>query len=337
MSCLGKGTAGRRAVLLMNLAILASCAVAGAAEVPVKAGQKIAFLGDSITEQGVAPLGYVSLTIAGLKANGIEVTAIGAGVSGHKSNDMLARVDGVLNRKPDWMTLSCGVNDVWHGARGVSLDQYKTNITAIVDKAQAANVKVMILTATVIGEDLSNPNNQKLSTYNDFLRALAKEKNCLLADLNADFQTIIKAAPKPGGVLTGDGVHMNVNGNQAMAKGVLKGFGLDEAQLAKAVEAWLDLPNAIEYRPALQGSVRLTLRQQQRLEAFAAKHKLTTDQMIRALYGADLTDGAPAKTAEEIAAFLDKPDRKDAAALLQERLAQRIEELKKLRGEETGK
>jgi lysophospholipase L1-like esterase len=78
----------------MSLAVLvlAPCAAAGAAEIPVKSGQKIAFLGDSITEQGVAPLGYVSLTIAGLKANGIEVTAIGAGVSGHQSNDMLARV-----------------------------------------------------------------------------------------------------------------------------------------------------------------------------------------------------------------------------------------------------
>jgi lysophospholipase L1-like esterase len=296
----------------------------------VKSGQKIAFLGDSITAGGMGPLGYVSLTIAGLKANGVEATAIGAGVSGHKSNNMLERLErDVINRKPDWMTLSCGVNDVWHGANGVPLEQYKTNITAIVDKCQAAGIKVVLLTATVIGEDLGNANNQKLAAYNDFLRALAKEKGCQLADLNADFQAILKAAPKPGSVLTGDGVHMNAAGNQAMAKGVLKALGLDAAQVDKAVEAWLDMPNAVELKPALQGRVQLTLRQKQRLDEVAAKHKMTTDQLVALLYGADLAGGAVPKTREEIEAYLDRTDRKDPAVVLQEGFAKRVEELKK--------
>jgi lysophospholipase L1-like esterase len=176
--------------------------------------------------------------ISGLAANGMKATAIPAGISGHRATQMMRRLDrDVLSKKADWMTLSCGVNDVWHGANGVPLEQYKTNITAIVDKCQAAGIKVVILTATVIGEDLGNPNNQKLAAYNDFLRALAKEKNCQLADLNADFQTVLKAAPKPGGVLTGDGVHMNAAGNLVMAKGVLKAFGLDAAQLDGGVFA----------------------------------------------------------------------------------------------------
>jgi lysophospholipase L1-like esterase len=323
-------TNGRAMARWTGIAIALCAAATWAAEIPVKSGQKIAFLGDSITAGGMGPLGYVSLTIAGLRTNGVDATAIGAGVSGHKSNDMLARLDrDVIGRKPDWMTLSCGVNDVWHGERGVPLEAYRTNITAIVDKAQAAGIKVMILTATVIGEDLNNPNNQKLAAYNDFLRALAKEKSCLLADLNADFQKVLKASEKPGGILTGDGVHMNATGNQLMAKGILRAFGLDDAQLAKADDAWLDIPGAIEYKPALQGSLRLSLRQQRQLEPIAAKHKLTVEQLVRTLYAADLTDGGPLKTADEIGAFLDKPDKKDAAALLQERLTNRVEELRK--------
>ena len=76
-----------------------------------------------------------------------DVIIIGAGISGHKSNQMLERLErDVLSKKPDWMTLSCGVNDVWHGAKGVALPEYQKNITEIVDKAQAANVKVIILT-----------------------------------------------------------------------------------------------------------------------------------------------------------------------------------------------
>src|SRR5579864_5497936 len=176
--------------------LLAGLFLMSAGDLPVKDGEKIAFLGDSITQGGMGPTGYVTLVIQGLKANGVHATAIGAGVSGHKSNDMLARLQrDVIDKKPEWMTLSCGVNDVWHGAKGVPLDQYKQNITQIVEKAQAAGIKVLILT-TMITENPEEPNNQKLAAYNDFLRELAKEKKCLLADLNGAMQKDLEEREK---------------------------------------------------------------------------------------------------------------------------------------------
>ena len=213
------------------------------ADILVKTGEKVAFMGDSITEGGWGnPKGYVRLVISGLAANGVTVDPVPAGISGHKSNDMLGRLDrDVLSKKPQWMTLSCGVNDVWHGANGVPLDKYKENIAQIVEKCAAAGVKPVILTATVIHEELDSPENQKLAPYNDFLRELAKDKKLPLADLNAMFQERIKAENKPDQkVLTGDGVHMNGEGNKLMARGVLKAFGLDDAQLAKADAAWAE-------------------------------------------------------------------------------------------------
>ena len=224
-------------ILKLTLAAVLLTGTVRAGEIAVKDGQKIAFLGDSITQGGVGPDGYVTLTIRGLESAGVKATAIPAGISGHKSNDMLARLEkDVLSKKPDWMTLSCGVNDVWHGKNGVPLDDYKKNITQIVEKCQTAGIKVMILTSTMIGEDQPNANNQKLMPYNEFLRTLAKEKKCLLADLNADMQATIAAAgaDKKGNLLTGDGVHMNAAGNQMMATGVLKAFGLSAGQLEKA-------------------------------------------------------------------------------------------------------
>ena len=119
-------------------------------------------------------------------------------------------------------------------------DSYKVNITKIVDRCQSTGVKVMILTSTMIGEDKDNANNKRLATYNDFLKELAKEKKCLLADLNADMQAAIAAsADKKGGkLLTSDGVHMNPDGNKMMATGVLKAFGLSAEELKKAQAAW---------------------------------------------------------------------------------------------------
>ena len=205
-------------------------------KIVVTRGQKIAFLGDSITAAGRRKGGYCQLVLSALNKQGLEVTGVFAGISGHKSNQMLARLEkDVLKHKPDWMTLSCGVNDVWHGARGVPLEPYKKNITEIVTRAQAAGVKVMILTSTMIREDQSNALNQKLLPYNAFLRQLAREKKCLLADLNTDMQEALKKFPKDapkGNKLTRDGVHMNALGNVMMAKGVLKAFGFTEQQLA---------------------------------------------------------------------------------------------------------
>ncbi len=234
------------------------------AEIAVKSGEKIGFLGDSITAAGWGnPAGYAKLIVAGLAANGVNVEAAPAGIGGHKSNNMLERLDrDVLSKKPQWMTLSCGVNDVWHGNKGVPLDEaqaaanvyekrndsepdkgtYEKNITQIVERAQAAGVKVVILTATVIKEDLASEENKRLAPYNDFLRRLAKEKNLPLADLNAIFQERIKAVKQPGkNVFTSDGVHMNIEGNKIMAAGVLQAFGLDAAQIKKAQESWAPL------------------------------------------------------------------------------------------------
>ena len=265
----------------MIATLLAGLLSMSAGDIPVKDGEKIAFLGDSITQGGMGPTGYVTLVIQGLRANGVNATAIGAGISGHKSNDMLARLErDVIDKKPDWMTLSCGVNDVWHGAKGVPLDQYKQNITKIVDRAQAAGIKVMILTATMITENPEEPNNQKLAAYNEFLRELAKEKKCLLGDLNAAMQKELeareKAGEKRGRLLTGDGVHMNPFGNVMMATGVLRGFGLDDAQIAKATEVFMDIPNGVS------ASVPLTLRQYAALEAAAAREGKSVQDLLRA-------------------------------------------------------
>jgi lysophospholipase L1-like esterase len=211
-------------------------------KIAVKNGEKIAFLGDSITAAGRRPGGYCQLVLAALKDQGIEAKPVFAGISGHKSNQMLARLErDVLKHKPDWMTLSCGVNDVWHGKSGVDLASYKKNIEEIVGKAQAAGVKVILLTSTMIREDQGNDLNQKLLPYNEFIKVLAKEKKCLLADLNADMQAALKAfpadAPK-GKQLTSDGVHMNKAGNIMMARGVAEAFGLTNQQLDQSEKNW---------------------------------------------------------------------------------------------------
>lgn len=237
-------------VLLLSCAFLSALVLNTSAQVSLKNGETVAFLGDSITQQGWdKPGGYVRLLVKGLESAGVKIEPLPAGVGGNKSPDMLARLQrDVLAKNPDWLLLSCGVNDVWHGERnqGVSLEDYARNITEIVDRAQAAGIKVLLLTATMISEDPAANNNQKLAPYNEFLRALAKEKKCLLADVSADMIAGVneakKANPSGSRFFTTDGVHMGYSGNAMMARTILRAFGVTDANIKAAESEWDKIP-----------------------------------------------------------------------------------------------
>jgi len=280
-----------------TLLLLAVTLTSAQADPVITSGKKLAFLGDSITQYGASnTAGYVSLVTATLKMNGIEVEAIPAGIAGNTSDDMLARLDAdILAKKPDFMTLSCGVNDVLKGAAGVPLERYKANITAIVEKAQAAGVKPVILTATMISENPDEYTNKNLAPYNDFLRELAKDKKLMLADVNA---AMLKAVPEARAVsaprwnkdyyLTCDSIHMGPQGDQLMAEVVLRTLGLTEAQIAKARTAWQDIPKAV----SLEFKRQISLKEYQAIAERAAKENLSFAEYLDREFQKTLTDAA---------------------------------------------
>jgi len=209
---------------------------------------RIVMLGDSITQFGDGPGGYVWLVRRYLQdlypGQGLEV--INAGISGNKSTDMLARYQtDVLDKKPDLLTISVGVNDVWHGfydnhplgdgPRGIPLAEYKKNVESMVTQAEKITNKIVILSTTVIHEELDNKENAKAERYNAALQDIAKRHHLIFCDYQKPFRDIIRAYRRTTGgrddVLTGDGVHMNGSGNRVMAHTLLTAIGISpEAQ-----------------------------------------------------------------------------------------------------------
>lgn len=308
--------------LLTILLLVTTISFAG--EIPIRSGQKLAFLGDSITAMGAGQAGYCTLVVAGLEANGIEVVLIPAGHSGDTSSNMLGRLGpDVINKKADWMTLSCGVNDVNNPHVAVPLDKFKTNTRSIVERAQAAGIKVMILTATPNSETLDSEKNTTVAQYNASLRELAEAKGCLLADVNADFRRVIQQhlpedakSPRPGHYLMHDDLHPNFErGNPEMARTVLRTFGLDDAQMAKAQEAWLDLPGRVSmYVPGVPFEVKVSVRQETLLKTLAERHKLTRPSEAAGRLFALAANGLPADaTAAQIDSAFGAPKSKAPA------------------------
>ena len=240
---------------MKNLIFAAFAAVAAGvanAEICIKNGDAIAFMGDSITAQGNRnPAGYVNLVMKGLKVCGISAKKIPAGIGGHKSVQMNERLDrDVISKKPQWMTFSCGVNDVWHDrkGKGVPLERYKTLVGDIFDRCAAAGIQVIVFTATMITEDPEAKENKKLAAYNDWLRAEAKRRSLRLADLSAAMHATLaemrKTDKTKGNKLTRDGVHMGYKGNCMMAWGVLKAMGVDESMKGRIFAEFDRIPGA---------------------------------------------------------------------------------------------
>ena len=135
---LGKNLSSLAKTLAFCVAGLAFAAQAG--EKQISSGQKLVFMGDSITDYGWSRShGYPNLVLKGLAANGISleknVTAFGVGVAGEKSDDMLKRFDDdVVAKDPDVVTISAGVNDILFNN---TYDFFCQNMQSMVAKAKA--------------------------------------------------------------------------------------------------------------------------------------------------------------------------------------------------------
>lgn len=193
---------------------------------------RVVFLGDSLTAYGWAKKnGWVRQVVAQLAARGVKLRPVCAGVPGNRSIDLLARFQhDVIARRPDWVVINCGVNDVWHGAEGCTLDQFRDSVSTMLDRAHDSGIAVLCTTATVLGEDLANAPNQTLAAYNDAVRSLARARRLHLADCNQAFaEALCAPGASPGAWLTEDGVHFNARGETTMARSVLAGWQIGAA------------------------------------------------------------------------------------------------------------
>jgi len=210
-------------------------------EFMLKQGDLIVAMGDSITEGG----GYLKQAdqvlveqYPDLKLQKIK----NVGVSGQKAEDMVKRFEkDVVAKKPAVVTISVGINDVWHRVNKPHdpkvLEAYKENVTKMVDMAQNAGIKVIIIAPTVIQEDPENEGNKRLVMYVDAEREIAKEKKCVFIDLHQMFLDAIAKRPadieldKNKRAYTRDGVHMKPAGDAIMAIAVLKGLGVPDEKI----------------------------------------------------------------------------------------------------------
>lgn len=107
-------------------------------------GPLVVFLGDSLTAgYGLAEdEAYPAVVAERLRADGIPVRVVNAGVSGDTTAGGVRRTDWLLGQKPDVLVVGLGGNDA---LRGQPVEEVERNLRAIVAKAKAAGVRVLLL------------------------------------------------------------------------------------------------------------------------------------------------------------------------------------------------
>lgn len=197
-------------------------------------GERIVFFGDSITELGIKPNGYVTLVSHAIEARHPDVAfeVIGAGVSGNKVPDLQKRLaHDVIGRKPAIVVIYIGINDVWHmtlkNLKGTSKADFESGLREIIARIQYSGAKVILCTPSVIGEkhDGTNPQDEMLEEYAAISRSVALALGVKLCDLRKAFHGYLvlnNKENKTEGILTTDGVHLNDQGNKLVAQELLK-------------------------------------------------------------------------------------------------------------------
>jgi lysophospholipase L1-like esterase len=200
--------------------------------IPVKK-IKVVFFGDSITEAGVKPNGFISIDDSLLNPKGAaSYDLIGAGVSGNKVYDLYLRMDeDVISKSPDIVVIWVGVNDVWHKkmGTGTDADKFEKFYLALIRKFKAAHTKIIVCTPATIGEkyDFTNEMDGDLNKYANIIRRIAADQQLTLVDMRSAFEAYEKANNPNNlekGILTADGVHLNDAGNAFVAKLMAEGI-----------------------------------------------------------------------------------------------------------------
>lgn len=189
---------------------------------------KVVFFGDSITQAGVGPSGYITKLDSMIKQKGLgsDYELLGAGVSANKVYDLYLRMEtDVLDKNPDVVIIYIGINDVWHkssSGTGTDAEKFEKFYRAIIKKLTDKNIKVIVCTPSVIGErnDYSNQQDGDLNRYSTIIRNMAKDLSLPVCDLRKDFVTYLQANNPTNaekGILTTDRVHLNDAGNLFVA------------------------------------------------------------------------------------------------------------------------
>ena len=209
-------------------------------------GDRIVFVGDSVTDMGSAqPVGeglfdnvgrsYVriieNMLVAWYPELNIRIT--NSGIGGNTSRDLLARFErDVVSLNPDWVSVCIGINDVWRQFdtptmpdAAVFPDEYRDNLEKMIS-AVKDNVKGVFLLSPYYMEPLRDDKMRKrMDEYGKICVELSEKHGCLFVDFQSLYERFLQI--RHSSCIAWDRVHPNQMGATLMARECLLKCGFD--------------------------------------------------------------------------------------------------------------
>lgn len=207
----------------------------------------IVAFGDSTTalRDGVEKV-YSDLLRDELPSLGITGTVINKGIPGNNTNQAMARFQAdVLDQSPDLVVIQFGINDqafdLWETPPAtdsrVSLAQYRSNLTHMIETLKNAGIKVILMTSNPIfwtdelkklyGSQPYNADDRMgfstiLKDYAQAVREIASTQEIPLVDVFNLYLKYDQVPDQDMEFLLLDGMHPNAIGHRMVANSLMK-------------------------------------------------------------------------------------------------------------------
>ncbi|MEK7477122.1 MAG: SGNH/GDSL hydrolase family protein [Candidatus Coatesbacteria bacterium] len=220
-----------------------------AVDVPtvLRAGDRVVFFGDSITEQRMYT-NYVENYLV-LRYPRLKLSFVNAGWAGDTTVGGLKRLDrDVLSVKPTVVVICYGMNDGGYGyAKPADVAaKFRANLLEIITRLKKRRVRVVLMTPGIVDDSVKNLKWLKDQTdYNagglraiaDEVLGIAKEQKLPVVDLHALMTATLAAAGQAGVDMGPDGIHPDEGGSLIMAHALLQALGVPPREDRIVLEA----------------------------------------------------------------------------------------------------
>ncbi|MBA2470675.1 MAG: SGNH/GDSL hydrolase family protein [Chloroflexia bacterium] len=201
-------------------------------------GQKVVFIGDSITDCGRrdanAPFGngYANLVRVFVTARypELDLTFENRGIGGDTARHLDARWEkDVLAEHPDWLVVKIGINDVWRtfdsdGVGAVAIDEYETTYRRLLQIAvDRTGCRLIVAEPYVIEADTADPMRAQMDRYGLVARKLAAEFGAVNVQTQGAFDRALQTTTPAD--WADDRIHPNLAGHAVIAQTFLRAIG----------------------------------------------------------------------------------------------------------------
>ena len=205
---------------------------------------KLVMAGDSITDCNRAKpageglfdpygKGYVNMVKAFLDAKYPErpIRVINQGTGGFTVRNLKETwQETVLDKKPEWLSIMIGINDVWRQFDSpkmtethVGLEEYEATLEELIDQAKPGLKGLILVTPYIIESNRSDAMRMRMDEYGAVIKKLAEKHDAVLVDPQAGFDRMLESMHPMA--LAWDRIHPNSSGHALIAQCFLDAIG----------------------------------------------------------------------------------------------------------------